>query len=163
MIRAPQESSLAEESISNFASEAKEKVESNQARLVCYKNFKGDLPTKMKVSPIVEIPHKSKAFRSILDLSFSLKLTPHGSVPSVNENSERASLGGAIYQIRHVLLRLIHAFTEAPDCANIFQAKLDIKDGFWRLDFKEGGRIEFLLCLTTEARPSNKLVVPTLH
>ena len=50
----------------------------------------------MKVSPIAEIPHKSKAFRPILDLSFSLKLTPHGRVPSVNENSEKKAPGGAI-------------------------------------------------------------------
>ena len=71
-----------------------------------------------------------------MELSFSLKLTPHGSVPSVNENSEKTAPGGAIYQIRHVLLRLIHAFAEAPDCANIFQEKWDIKDGFWRLDCK---------------------------
>ena len=111
---------------------------SNKERLVCYKNFKGDLPTKMKVSPIVEIPHKSKSFRSILDLSFSLKLTLHGSVPSVNENSEKTAPGGAIDQIGHVLLRLIRALAEAPDGAKIFQEKWDIKDGFWRLDCKEG-------------------------
>ena len=92
----------------------------------------------MKVSPIAAIPHKSKAFRSILDLSFSLKLTPHGRVPSVNENCEKTAPGGAIDQIGHVLLCLIHAFAEAPDCTNIFQSKWGIKDGFWRLDFKEG-------------------------
>ena len=54
----------------------------------------------------------------------------------MNENSEKTAPGGAIDQIGHVLLRLIHAFAEAPDCANIFQAKWDIKDGFGRLDFK---------------------------
>ena len=88
----------------------------------------------MKVSPIAEIPHKSKAFRSILDLSFSIKITPHGRVPSVNENNKKTAPGGAIDQIGHVLLHLIHAFAEAPDCENIFQAKWDINDGFWRLD-----------------------------
>ena len=77
----------------------------------------------MKVSPIAETPHRSKAFRSILDSSFSLKLTPHGRVPSVNENSEKTAPGVAIDQIGHVLLRLIHAFAEAPDCAKIFQEK----------------------------------------
>ena len=96
----------------------------NQAPLVYYKIFKGDLTTKMKVSPIETIPHKSKSFISILDLSFSLKLTPHGRVPSVNENSEKtAPGGGAMDQIGHVILRLIHAFSEAPDCAKIFQKK----------------------------------------
>ena len=80
----------------------------------------------MKVSPIAEIPHKSKAFRSILDLSFSIKLTPHGRISSVNVNNKKKAPGGVIYQIGHVLLYLIHAFAEAPECANIFQAKWDI-------------------------------------
>ena len=88
-MRGPHESVLSDEAISNLSAEAKEKVASNQARLVCYKNFKYDFPTKMKVSPIVAIPHKSKAFRSILYLSFSLKLTPRGRVPTVNEKSRR--------------------------------------------------------------------------
>ena len=59
---------------------------------------------------MTEIPHKSKAFRSILDQSFSLKLTPHVRVPSVNENNRKTAPGGAIDQIGHVLLHLIHAF-----------------------------------------------------
>ena len=91
----------------------------------------------MKISPIAAIPQKSKASRSIMDLSFSSKLTPHGHVPSLNKNSEKTAPGGAIDQIGHVLLRLIHVFSEAPDCTNIFQAKWDIKDGFGRLDCKE--------------------------
>ena len=90
----------------------------------------------MKVSPIVAIPYKSKAFISIQYLSFSLKLTPCGRVPSVNKNSEKTAPGGAIDQIGHVLLRLIHAFAEAPHGAKIFQAKWDIKYGFWGLDCK---------------------------
>ena len=67
-MRGPHKSALSEEAIAHFAAEAKEKVAPNQTRLVCYENFKDDFPTKMKVSPIAKIPHKSKAFRSILDL-----------------------------------------------------------------------------------------------
>ena len=48
-------------------------------------------------------------------------------------------------QIGHVLLRLIHAFAEAPDCAKIFEEKLDIKDGFWRLDCKEAENGIFIM------------------
>ena len=77
----PHKSALTEEAIAHFAAESKGKVASNQARLICYDNFKGNFPTKMKVSPIAAIPHKSKAFIPILDLSFSLKLNPHGCVP----------------------------------------------------------------------------------
>ena len=63
-MRGPHDSALEEEAITNFADKPKEKVASNQARLVCYKIFKGYFPTKMKVSPIAATPHKSKAFKS---------------------------------------------------------------------------------------------------
>ena len=63
LMRGPNDSDLIEEEIYHFAAEAKEKMAQNQARLVCYESFKGNLPTNMKVSPIAEIPHKSKAFR----------------------------------------------------------------------------------------------------
>ena len=63
----------------------------------------------MKLLPIAAIPHKSKAFRSKLDLSFLLKLTPHGYVPSVHKKSEKTAPGGAIDQTAHILLSLIHA------------------------------------------------------
>ena len=74
----------------------------------------------------------------------------------MNGNIEKTASGVVIDQIGHVLLQLIHTFAEAPVCANIFQAKWDIKDGFERLDCKKKGRMEFLLCLTTEARHANK-------
>ena len=58
VIMGPHESALSEEVIAHFSAEAKEKVAPNQARMVCYKKFKGDFPKNMKVSPIAEIPHK---------------------------------------------------------------------------------------------------------
>ena len=142
-MRGTHDSSLAEEVISHFAAEAKGKVAPKQAHLVLYEKIKGYLPAQIKVSPIAEIPHKSKAFRSILDLSFSLKPTPHGRVTSVKENIKKTAPGGAIDHIGYVLLRSIHAFSEAPECANIFQSKWNIKDGFWRLDCKEGDEWNF--------------------
>ena len=48
-IRGPHESYFSEEAISHFADEAKEKVASNQACLICYEKVKGNFPTKMKV------------------------------------------------------------------------------------------------------------------
>ena len=80
-------------------------------------------------------------------MSFSLKLTPHGRVPSVNENIEKTAPGGTIEQIGNVLLHLIHVFSEAPYVANIFQGKWDIKDGFWRLYCKEGKEWNFCYVL----------------
>ena len=92
----------------------------------------------MKVSPIYAKPHKPKSFRSILDLQFSFRLTPQGNPPSVNGKSEKMYPGSEIDKIGNVILHLIHNFSEAPECDKIFQEKWDIKDGFWRLDCKEG-------------------------
>ena len=161
VMRGPHESALSDEAIAHFAAEAKEKVANKRARLLFYDDVKDILPEQMKVSPIAAIPHKSKAFRSILDLAFSLRLSPGTRVPSVNENSEKTAPGGAIDQIGHVLKRLIHAFAEAPDDAKIFQAKWDIKDGFWRLDCQEGE--EYNVCYVLPQKPGLPivLVVPT--
>ena len=116
------------------------------------------------MSPISAIPHKSKAFRSILDLTFLLKIAPHGRIPIVNEKREKTAPGGAIDQIGHVLLLLIHAFAEAPECAKVFQGKWDIKDGFWRIDCKEGEECNFCYVLPQKSvMPITLLVITSLQ
>ena len=105
-MRGPHEFNLADKAIAHFSAEAKVKVASNRARLVLYNEIKGNIPAQMKVSQISAIPHKSKAFISILYLSFLLKLTPCGRVPSVNKNIKKTAPGGAIDQIGHVPLCL---------------------------------------------------------
>ena len=59
-------------SIEHFAEEIKEKLRTNQACLVPWDDINDNPPPQLKISPIAAIPHKSKAFRSILDLSFHL-------------------------------------------------------------------------------------------
>ena len=68
--------------------------------------------------------------------------------------------GGPIDQIGTILLRLIHAFAKAQDCAKILLAKLDIKYGFWRLDCKEGEESNFCYFLAQKTGIPIKLVVP---
>ncbi len=41
-------------------------------QVVEWDSIKDNPPAELKISPIAAIPHKSKAFRSILDLSFHL-------------------------------------------------------------------------------------------
>ena len=59
-------------------------------------------------------------------------------VPSVNENTGRTAPHGALDQLGQSLQRIIHAFAEAGPDDKVFAAKFDIKDGFWRLDCKDG-------------------------
>jgi len=70
--RGPHVSALSAEALKHFREEAREKVATGQATIVNWDKIKDNPPPQMKVSPIAAIPHKSKAFRSILDLSFSL-------------------------------------------------------------------------------------------
>ena len=70
IMRGPHESTLIDKYIANFPTEANGKVASNWACLVFYDKINGNIPTKIKVSLIDATPHNSKAFRSILDLSF---------------------------------------------------------------------------------------------
>jgi hypothetical protein len=65
-----QGSATTPEAIAHFAAEITENLRKNQARLVTWDDIKNDPPPQLKISLIAAIPHKSKAFCLILDLSF---------------------------------------------------------------------------------------------
>ena len=113
-------------------------VAAGATRIFYWNDIKKKIPKDMKVSPVAAIPHKSKAFQTILDLSFSLKLEPIAQILSVNKNSVKTAPVGAIDQLGHVLKQLIHAFAEAPMDVLILEAKWDITNGFWRIDSQKG-------------------------
>jgi hypothetical protein len=64
---------------------------------------KDNPPMQMKVLPIAAIPHKLKAFRSILDLSFMLRLRNGTTLPSVNSSTTKTAPSGAINKLGHSL------------------------------------------------------------
>jgi hypothetical protein len=72
--RGPHRSALTDDVIAHFRAEVDKKVKSGQAKLVAWDFIKDNPPVELKISPIAAIPHKSKQFRSILDLSFNLRL-----------------------------------------------------------------------------------------
>jgi hypothetical protein len=53
-------------------SEALQKVQDGLCKLVNWEELKKNVPPKLKVAPLVAVPHKSRDFRMILDLSFQL-------------------------------------------------------------------------------------------
>ena len=85
--------------------------------------IKDNPPKELKITPIELIPHKSKDYRSILDLSFCLRLKNGGVWASVNDTTKKTAPAGAIDQIGECLLRIIHTFVEADNVAKIFMAK----------------------------------------
>jgi len=93
------------------------------------------------------ILHKSRGLCAILDLSFAIRLESGDIIPAVNETSVKTAPAGAVDQLGHSLMRVIHAFAQADPEAKIFMAKWDIKDGFWRLDCAKGEEWNFAYVL----------------
>ena len=143
--------------------ETEEKVRQGYARLIPWSELRDNLPANIRISPIAAIPHKSRDFRMILDLSFgfSREGTPW---PSVNESTNDANAPlNSMTQLGQVLPRLIHALATSPEEKGpwIF-AKLDIKDGFWRLLVPEQDEFNFCYVLPqTSPDDPIQLVVPT--
>ncbi len=129
--------------------EIKEKLRKCKAHLGPWDDIKEDPPAQLKISPIAAIPHKSKAFRSILDLSFRLRLKNGGVLAAVNDTTVKSSPMGAIDQIGDCLSRIVHAFAEARNDAKIFMAKWNIKDGFLENELPRGRRVELFVCAPT--------------
>ena len=61
-------SALEEEAIEVLAKEVAAKVKQNQCRVVLWDNVRDKPPEQLEVSPTTMIPHKSRKFRTILDL-----------------------------------------------------------------------------------------------
>ncbi len=126
-------------------------------------SIKRNPPSQLKISPIAAIPHKSRGFRSILDLSFSLRLKNGGILHWVNNTTVKMAPKGALDQLGHALSRMIHAFAESDEYigSKIFMAKWDIKDGFWRMCCEDGEEWNFSYVLPQQSDEPIRLVVPT--
>ena len=161
--RGPHRSALSPKALQHFADEVKEKVAIGQCRTVAWDSIKDNPPSQLKISPIAAIPHKSRSFRSSLDLSFSLRLRNGGILQSVNDTTVKLAPKGALDQLGHSLSRIIHAFAEAPDDKNtkIFMAKWDVKDRFWRMCCEEGEEYNFAYILPQAEDQTTIIVVPT--
>jgi hypothetical protein len=159
--RGPHKSATSAEAIVQLREEVEEKVRKGQAKVVDWETIKHNPPPELKISPISMIPHKSRRFRTILDLSFSIRLEDGRKVPSVNDTSVKTAPQGAINQLGHSLGRIIHAFASTSPDEKIMMAKWDIKDGFWRLQCEEGQEWNFAYVLPRLDGPSTELVIPT--
>ena len=72
--KGPQTSALEDDSISKIQAEAREKVKQGFATIVWWDDIKQNPPSNLKMSPLAMIPHKSRKYREILDLSFELNV-----------------------------------------------------------------------------------------
>lgn len=160
--RGPHPSARHDEAAKELWKEAHEKVEQGFAKIVAWKDIKDNPPATLKVSPIAMIPHKSRQFRAILDLSFRLKIAGVR-CPSVNDATSKMAPQEAMNQLGSVLPRLFDAMAHA-DSNNgpLLFAKLDIKDGFWRMVVPPQDEWNFAYVLPKRNDDENSfLVVPS--
>ena len=148
------------EAVKAYQAEIQEKIEKKQAKIILWDDIKDNPPKQLKISPLAMVPHKSRLFRAILDLSFSLKMSTH-QIPSVNESTEKTSPNGTLDQMGTVLPRVIAAVAQTAEGEVVYFAKYDIKDGFWRLECEEGAKYNFAYVMPQEEGQPIKLVVPT--
>lgn len=114
--------------------EALERVADGCCRLVTWDKIKHDIPPNLKVSPIAAVPHKSRIYRMILDLSFQITLNGK-KLQSVNETSDKSlAPQHAMYELGNVIPRIIWAMATSHDTTTPFLfTKVDLKDGYWRM------------------------------
>jgi len=154
-------SALSPAAVAFHASQLEVKLAEQQCRVVAWDEIKHNHPAQLKVSPLAMVPHKSRAFRAILDLSFPVRLADDSTRASVNWDTEKTAPAGAIDQLGHTLSRVIHALADVDDEAKVFFAKFDIKDGFWRLNAADGDEWNFCYVLPQPPGAPILLVVPT--
>ena len=129
-------SARAGEALECLVQEAEEKEKDGFVKIITWGSIKDKIPKKLKLSPIAMIPHKSRKFRAILDLSFHLRTTGKTQKPgpSVNDATTKLSNPDAMNELGNALKRILARMADAQkDKKQLWFAKLDIKDGFWRM------------------------------
>ena len=163
--KGPHKSSTSQEAVDAFNTELKEKIRNGYSKVVRYGDIKKNLPKKLKISPVAMIPHKSRSFRTILDLSFQLRLK--GIIQdSVNSATKRMAPAESMVQLGQCMQRIVALLADNYDPKNPFVfSKLDIKDGFWRMSVNEDDAWNFCYVLPTVESPTNiddiLIVVPS--
>ena len=117
----------------SLRSEAHTKVHNGFAKILKYKTIKDRLPPTLKVSPEACIPHKSRQYCVIIDLSFHLHLNGKY-LSSVNGVMVKTAPQESMGKLGSTLKRLVAVMAENYNLDFPFLfANLDIADGFWRL------------------------------
>ena len=88
-----------------------DKITHKYVRVVRWGDIKYEIPPKLKISPVAMIPHKSKPYICILDLSFRL-FNKGVKFASVNDKTTRMARPEATAQIGFVLKRTIHTMEQ---------------------------------------------------
>jgi hypothetical protein len=163
--RGPHKSAKIPEAKLYLQNETHHKVKEGFAKLVTWKQIKNSIPNNFKLSPVATVPHKSRDFRVILDLSFQLKIN-NKKLPSINSTTNKLAPQRAMANLGDVLRRIINMMASNHNLEQPFVfAKVDIKDGFWRLVINPKDAWNFCYVLPRHSKltplDDTQIVVPT--
>ena len=139
------------------------KVDAGFARIINWADICDNHPPELKISPIAAVPHKSRIYRMILDLSFSVRMPDGTRIPSVNDSSDKTLVDHtSMSQLGNVIPRIVATMAHAPPDTPFYFVKFDIKDGFWRLAVSSSDAWNFAYALP-QLNPTApiQLVIPT--
>jgi len=148
--KGPHSSANAPDALQALHTETEEKQANGYAKVIRYGDIKNNMPKKLKISPVAMIPHKSRSFRTILDLSF--RLHHFGKLmESVNSATVKQAPAESMVQLGYCVQRLVALLADNYDPSQPFLfSKLDIKDGFWRMAVSEEDAWNFCYVLPQE-------------
>jgi hypothetical protein len=160
----PHRSARVKAAIRQLRQETVEKIKHGYARVVKWRDIRDDIPKKLKISPVAMIPHKSKPFRCIMDLSFTLQ-DGGKRYKSVNETTNKQAKWQSMAQLGLCIQRMVATLADNYDTSKLFHfVKLDIKDGFWCMTVLDDNAWNFAYVLLSlkelEDKGDIELVVP---
>ena len=141
--------------------EALERVADSCCRIINWNDIRDNPPHNLKISPIAAIPHKSRDFRMILDLSFIINNADN--LHAVNDASDKTlAPQHAMFELGNVIPRIVHTMATTSDHTTPFSfAKIDLKDGYWRMSVHPRDAYNFAYVLPTpNANEPPQLVIP---
>ena len=133
ILHGPHMSAKSVEARTALHSKAHTKVQNGFAIILKYKTIKDILPPKLKFSPAACIPHKSRHYRVILDISFRICI--NGKYLSlVNDTTVKTAPQQSMVKLVSTLKLLVVVMEDNYnlDFPFIF-SNLDIADRFWQL------------------------------
>jgi hypothetical protein len=163
--RGPHISACAPEARKCLLQETKDKIDGGYARIVQWQNIKNNIPPNLKISPIAMIPHKSRNFRAILDLSFQMRIKGK-KMPSVNNATIIKAPQKSMAELGNVLKRIVFAMSNNYNLQNPFVfSKCDIKDGFWRMvtSHSDAWNFCYVLPAKTKKTPLDDIEIVVPH